>query len=499
MSRGRRYSNEPKLNIKKVIAVIVAIAVIIMFIIAINNLLKSDSISNNLVSTNYFLFNKNNKWGVIDNNAKIVIEPTYDDAIIIPDSKKDIFICTYNTNYDEGTYQTKVLNSKGKEIFTEYDKVIALENYDENKNLWYEENVLLVQKDEKYGLINFDGNKILDLDYDNIYTLKGVKKSLITEKDGKKGLVDNLGQIVVENNYDEIKSLGKDTKLYIVKSDNKYGIEGILDCKYEDIKAINNKEIFCVKESGKLKVINKELETVFTEKFDSIETIKDNIVVYKYNKKYCAYDIENSKKLSKTYKELKYTANDLLIAKTSSNYGIIDINNETKIKEEYSNINYYEDANIYELEVKNQDTNIILNSKLEKFAEGIINEVNYDKAYIKIWTEEGYNYYNLKGEQVSSKDVLTSNNLFLSKQNGKYGFVNKDGNVVVDYIYDDAKEQNEFGYICVKKDGLWGCLNKEGKTIIDTKYNLDNNLLINFIAEYHLGEDINLKYFTDKN
>lgn len=35
MSRGKRYEGEPKLNIKKVFAVLIAIAVIIMFIIGI--------------------------------------------------------------------------------------------------------------------------------------------------------------------------------------------------------------------------------------------------------------------------------------------------------------------------------------------------------------------------------------------------------------------------------------------------------------------------------
>ena len=40
MSRGRRYNNEPKLNIKKVIAVIIAIIVIVMFVIAIKNLIN---------------------------------------------------------------------------------------------------------------------------------------------------------------------------------------------------------------------------------------------------------------------------------------------------------------------------------------------------------------------------------------------------------------------------------------------------------------------------
>lgn len=496
MSRGRRYNNEPKLNIKKVIGVIVAIIVIIMFIIAIKNLLKSDSSSNNLVSTSYFLISENNKWGVIDNNAKIVIEPTYSEAIIIPNKKQDIFICTNNANYEEGTYETKVLNAKGKELFTQYEKVQALENYDENNNLWYEENVLLVEKDGKYGLINFKGNEILELEYEKIYTLKGAENSIITEKDGNKGLVSHLGQVLVENKYEEINSLGKNTKAYIVKADDKYGVEGILDCKYEEIKALDNKEIFCVKEDGKYKVINAEEENVFEEKFDSIETIKDNIIIYKYKDKYCAYDIKNNTKLSKTYKTLKYTANDLFIFRIDNNYGIIDKNGDVKVQDEYSNINFYEDINIYELEGKDIEVNTILNCDLKEILKGIISEVNSEKAYIKLWTEDNYGYYNLSGEKLNSKDVLTNNNLFLSKQNGKYGFIDKQGNIVVDYIYDDAKEQNEYGYISVKKDGLWGSLDKKGNMVSEIKYNLEDNLLIDFIGEYHLGVDTNSMYYT---
>ena len=496
MSRGRRYDNEPKLNIKKVIAVIVAFILIIMFIVAIKSLLTSDSSASKLVSTTYFVINENNKWGVIDNNAKIIIYPTYDDAIIIPNNKKPIFICTYNTNYEDGTYETKVLDAKGKEIFKEYDKVLALENYDENHNVWYEENVLLVEKDGKYGLINFDGKEILDTVYEDIYTLKGVENSLITLKDEKIGLVDDSGHEVIPNEYQEIKSLGKDTKKYIVKQNDKYGIYDVLDCKYQEVLALNNSKIFCVKENGKYKVINDKEEVVFSENFKEIKGIKDNIVVYKNSKGYTAYDIETKEKLEKTYTVLTYTSNDMFIAKSGNNYGIINLDNDIKVDFKYSNINYYEDVKVYELEQSGSDLNKILNSELAEITQGVVNETNASKSYIKVWTEEGYKYFETNGQEKSSKDILTNNNLFLSKQNGKYGFVDKDGKVVVYYIYDDAREQNEFGYIAVKKEGLWGSLDKNGNIKTYPKCNLEDNFVIDFIGEYHLGVDLNLKYYT---
>lgn len=72
MSRGRRYDNEPKLNIKKVLAFVIAIAVVIMVFISIKNLLTKEKKNQNVsVETTYFSVIENNKWGVIDNLRKI--------------------------------------------------------------------------------------------------------------------------------------------------------------------------------------------------------------------------------------------------------------------------------------------------------------------------------------------------------------------------------------------------------------------------------------------
>lgn len=68
MSRGRRYYNEPKLNIKKVLAFIIAIIVIIMVFISVKNLLTKEKKNQEVsVETTYFSVVENNKWGVIDN------------------------------------------------------------------------------------------------------------------------------------------------------------------------------------------------------------------------------------------------------------------------------------------------------------------------------------------------------------------------------------------------------------------------------------------------
>ncbi len=68
MSRGRRYDTESKLNIKKVIAVAIAFAVVIMFVIGIKTLLTTDTKEKTTTISSYYPVYTNGKWGVIDRN-----------------------------------------------------------------------------------------------------------------------------------------------------------------------------------------------------------------------------------------------------------------------------------------------------------------------------------------------------------------------------------------------------------------------------------------------
>lgn len=83
---------------------------------------------------------------------------------------------------------------------------------------------------------------------------------------------------------------------------------------------------------------------------------------------------------------------------------------------------------------------------------------------------EEYKYYNFKFEEKNSSEMLKSNTLFLSKKDGKYGYVDKSGNVVIDYIYDDGTEQNAYGYSRSQKRRSMGHYRQHRKTCVRTKY-----------------------------
>ena len=165
MGKGKRY-DEPKLNLKKVFGTIITILVIIMIIVTINKILSKEADKIQLEKSKYFPTYVDGKWGVIDNTGKVIIDTKFDEMVAIPNPEKPVFIYAYDVNEETGTYKTKAINEKQEELFKEYERVEAIENYDSKQNIWYENNLIRVYKNGKYGLIDCDGKVILKAEYD---------------------------------------------------------------------------------------------------------------------------------------------------------------------------------------------------------------------------------------------------------------------------------------------------------------------------------------------
>lgn len=226
MSKGKRYDTEPKLNFKKVFAVVITIIVIIMFVVAIKTILKTD-IGAQKPSVKYYSMYVNEKWGVINSEGTTVVEANYDEMVVVPSAEKPVFICTYDVNYENGTYKTKAINETGTQIFTDYSVVEAIENYDIDNNVWYENNVLKVKKDGKYGIIDLAGNPVLPCEYDDIYSLKGYENNIVVVKGQLMGLVDNSGNKILDVQYSSIEeiiiecsNIGKELNLTVKGTDS---------------------------------------------------------------------------------------------------------------------------------------------------------------------------------------------------------------------------------------------------------------------------------------
>ena len=102
----------------RILVTIIVIAIIVAISLGIYYFIKQNARKyeiENIEQYNYFVLKKSDKYGVIDRNENIIIEPKYTN-VVIPNPEKNIFICYQNEN-------TQVINDKNEEIMTEYEKV----------------------------------------------------------------------------------------------------------------------------------------------------------------------------------------------------------------------------------------------------------------------------------------------------------------------------------------------------------------------------------------
>lgn len=489
MGKGKRY-DEPKLNMKKVFGVIITIAVIIMIIVSIKKILKHEIAPVAEMKSKYYTVYLNGKWGVINNQGQEVIPLDKDEMIVVPNKEKAIFLSIYDVNEQTGEYKTLAINEKKEQIFKEYDRVEVIENFDSKQNIWYEENILRVYKNEKYGLIDLEGKTILNCDYDEITSLKSVKENFIVRQNDKVGLVNSKGQEIIKIQYKEIKTLkeGYKNEYIIVDENDICGVIStsgtiILEPAYKQIKYLGNAEVYAVLIDNVWTLIKKNGE-VINNAYNYISVKGENVVVEK-DGKYGIITTKGEEKITPTYESLEYAFSVYYIAKQEGKYGIINIDNEPIIPFEYLNMYYVEDKSILIGDITTTETVIFDNNLAQKLKGLFVFEDEYIKARI-----DGQNkYYNYRFEEKQNRELLTKNTLFVSEKDGKYGYLNVSGEIVVDYIYDDAKEQNEAGYAAVKKDGKWGCIDRAGKLILEPSVNLDNNLYTDFIGQWHLSNE----------
>ena len=501
---GRRYDDGPRLNMKKVFATVIAIIVIIMIIVSLKKLLtNTDKTKDVSTLVTYIPVYESNKWGVIDNKGNKIINSYYDEMIIIPNKNKGLFICNYDIDYNAETYKTKVLNEKNEEILTDFNNITAVENTDGNI-IWYEDNTLKFEKDGKYGLIDFDGKILINAEYDDIYALQGVEKSIVIIKDGKMGLVNtSLGEIIIPTEYVDISSLTKTYENgYIVKNgENKVGVIGadkreILDVKYDDIKHVTGNNYYVVVENGVVEVIDSSGQVVLNSGFDSIEEIDLNNFVVINNNKYGVINRDGTVIINPEYDNLKLAFSNYYIAGKEGKYGIITTAGNEEVEFKYQSLTYIKEADFFEGEREDLKTDII-DRNFNVVLEGVIvSDLNIENGYLRIRIGDEYKYYNFKFEEKTNKEVMPTNTLFLVKEFGRFGYENKEGKRIVDCIYDDAKEQNEYGYCAIKKDGLWGAIRSDGTVVVKPSINLDNFLYIDFISEWHRYNDASLSIYT---
>ena len=200
---------------------------------------------------------------------------------------------------------------------------------------------------------------------------------------------------------------------------------------------------------------------------------------------YSIYQGEN-KITNGNYNYIGYLSNNYYIAsRQNEKLGVIDQNENVKLEMKYDTIRKIDGTNLVEADIQSTNAIEIYNNNLEKIAEMNNATLTVKNNYIKLSSSEETKYFDLDGNEKQNTEIFPENTIFAKSQNGKWGFVDKNGQVIIDYQYDEVTEQNEYGFAGIKKDGKWGIVDKNGKIIVEPIYEINTEEAPEFVGTYY--------------
>ena len=458
------------------------------------------SIYTNVNSTPYeksvLTYKENGKYGLINLEGKQITKPVYDEISSI--------------NYKEGTFLVKqnelegIINMKGKVIIKcEYESVTSDNYYSENGNK-KQAGFIVSKKTEdgyRYGYANYRGTIILNPIYTQLERVTEIANEkgvyFIAFKNGQAGLLKNNKEIL-NYEYEDIQYnvLGS---IFVTKRNGKYGAvnqEGttVLYPEYDNVytggmylNALKDKDIFIFDLNGN-KIETNEVSKTKTENANYYITIdKSN--------KYKVVDSKDNIIIDKDYTYIEYLPGDYFIVERDSKSGIIDSNGKSVIELKYDSISRINETDILQMETNKNIALYNLNMKeIVSMDNAIVKEVKDEKAYILLYSDTDFKYFDKKGNILTSQNLFENNSLFAKNINGKWGFVDKDGNLKVQNDYELVTDFNKYGFAGIKKDGKWGSINQNGEVVQEPTYDLKRNIP-EFVGKYYR---VNATKFSDE-
>ena len=376
---------------------------------------------------------------------------------------------------------------------------------------------------KKFGLLNKKEEFVLPAVYDyicNPIDINGAK-CFIVEKESKSYLVNESGEILCD--YGEVIFINTSNpidingaKCFIVKKELKSYLvneSGEILCDYGEVNFINTK--FAHDKNGTLFYRkDKEIKEAFPasveyEKFKNVDLSKGLFALIKGDKMAFA-DAFNGKILTDFIFDSYYDYNEsegLICTRIDDKFGTINLKGEIVHQFKFSDSLDFKDglAWAYDdadgkfivdsqghslfpasdfdtvgwrgfFEVANEDREVALVSKegklltpfqyvsIQDFSEGLAVALTKDDKFVYL-DESGRVALKLD-DNIKDADNFINGLAIVRNQNNKYGFINKRGDLVIDFLYDNAEIFDSNGYAVIGENERYGLIDALGNIII---------------------------------
>lgn len=444
-------------------------------------------------------YKKDGKYGIISTEGEEITEPIYEDISAVT-YKEGMLLVKENGKYG-------VININGKVVIKpEYDN-ITVDNYYDAETKYQKTGFIVCNINEegyRYGYVDYRGKKILDTIYTEIERVTEIENEddiyVIAYKDGQAGLLKNK-KVVLNYEYEEIMYYSYND-VFIVQRNGKQGIADRngnikIDTKYTNM-SFGGIYVNVTDENNESKILDLNGNEV-TDGYVAKMPTQDGMhyIVYDEEGIYKIIDNNGNIVIDKQYTNIEEIGNNYYIVANNRNNGIIDLSGKSLVELKYNSIVKIDNTELLQANISETSTVSLINKNMEVVVTMDDANMDIEDGYIRLYSENENKYFDYAGKELKAEEVFPNNNIYASEKDGKWGFVDKNGNTVIENKYDMVTELNEYGFAGIKEDGKWGIVNSEGKIIQEPTYELEE-VSPKFIGKYYKLEEWNGNaYYTD--
>lgn len=233
-----------------------------------------------MLSPNLFICEKNNRLGIIDEKGKSILHVSYND--IVPHKPFTDFLKLFVVKTETGKFLFNLLSGQQSDV---YDDIVIINDQFVYGQIFVRQ--IVYKLDDKYGLLDINGKKLLEAEY----FFNDALKKLQYEFHGSKFPIvsfDNgllYGKDIV-NTYDLCFKVGSSDSFYITKTKSKYGL---LNNGFKCVSAPKFDDIILFKSRFWIEV---RRTTFYDTKGKSVDVI---FVICKKRNTYTLYNLQDSK------------------------------------------------------------------------------------------------------------------------------------------------------------------------------------------------------------
>lgn len=340
-----------------------------------------------------------------------------------------------------------------------------------------------------YGYYNSNGKKVLDTKYESISRVLDYNDEdvyIIAMSNGKKGVLKN-GKKIIDLNYQDViySSL---SEIYIVNKNGKYGFfakngREILEPKYESYEIAG--DYISVTENGNKVLYDINGNYIDQKNYTSIIEVENSSYFIAINPEGNYSIISKDVNIENNYKNISYLFDSLFsFTNEAGKSGIIDANKGEIVEAKYDII--LPVADIKAIEARDENgVATIYSRNMEEICtmSGAIVE-NAGENFAVVYNQTERIYLNENGEKVENKVVYEDLKMYAVSKDGKWGFEDKEGNIILEPKYDMVTEINEYGFAGINQAGKWGVVDETGKVIVEPSYEIESYYFPKFIGKY---------------